>query len=220
MYRAPLVASAYLDIAEKSRAYERHTHALLYNVHHPISTPPDIAPSIAIYRRRRDAEREKTIAEDKKHSKTIDYIFKKQHNIPIPDDVTQLRKSDSTRNGHAGTARPHHQWSSLLKEKEQNFPSNNERKFGNSHSLKRVDFHNDSQQSTFREPESGMRVNYNSKSSRPRTTRTNKRRENNEQTTNKQNETSGMQCDDLVATKTNQEPDYLDKGTYKGSDTI
>ena len=176
MYRAPPVVSPILDIAEKSRAYERHTYALIHNVHQPISTPPDIAPSIAVYRRRRDAEREKTIQQDRKHAKTIDLIFKRQHNIPIPDDFTALRRSRSTTRSrnHASTSRASQKsWSSVLQEKEKNFPTKDEIKFSNSRSINRVDFRSDSQQSTFREPESGMRVNYNSKS-RPRTGKSNR----------------------------------------------
>ena len=205
MFRAPPVVSPILDIAEKSRAYERHTYALIHNVRQPISSPPDIAPSVAVYRRRRDAEREKIILQDRRHSKTIDLIFKRQHNIPIPDDFTALRRSRSTTRSrsHVSTSRSSQKsWSSVLQEKEKNFPTKEDIKFSNSRSVNRVDFRSDSQQSTFREPESGMRVSYNSKS-RPQTGKSNRALNAKEHIRNKVTERYREDEDDAIRHKEN-----------------
>lgn len=167
MFRAQPVVSPILDIAEKSRAYERHTYALIHNVHIPIATQPPIAPSVQVFRRRRDKEREFSIKEDKVHSRTIDNIFKRQHKIPIPDDITTVTKNTRIGSSSVSTRSMKRGWSSLLKEKEADFPSAEERKKGKSQSLNKVDFRAETPQSTFREPESGMKVNYGMRSKTP-----------------------------------------------------
>lgn len=155
MYNTQPVCKPRLDVAEKARAYDRHTHALKYNKHIPISTQPPLAPSVRIYERARNEERELIKKKDRINAKIIDQVWKRAHGIPIPDDTSQLSKAQTARRSGK---KP---WSSLLLEKETLFPNKQEQILNSSRSIHKKTAQVEASASTFsREPESGMRVNY------------------------------------------------------------
>ena len=119
MYRIEPVASTFLDIAEKSRAYGRHTNALMTNPHTPLTSPPVISPSVIAFEKRRKYERNFMINDEKRSSKKIDEIWKRAHNYKIEGDTTQLKPELHTRSSPK-------RWSALLKECEANFPDKEE----------------------------------------------------------------------------------------------
>ena len=180
MYRQEKTANPYLDIAEKSRAYDRHTHALITNPHNPISSPPVVAPSVVVYARRRREERNLVKKVNRIHSNSIDEIWRRAHRMEIKNDTQNLKPELHER----GTVRS---WSQMLRDCEVDFPDSSERKRINptaqsffSQSLsrpttatfsstsrdytrKRNDRSRRSESATsYQRPESGMSVHYNS----------------------------------------------------------
>ncbi|KAI5490877.1 hypothetical protein TVAGG3_1002280 [Trichomonas vaginalis G3] len=157
MYNTQPVCKPRLDVAEKARAYDRHTHALKYNKHSPISTQPPLAPSVRIYERSRNEERELIKQKDKINSKIIDEVWKRAHGIPIPNDTSKLSKPQTART--RAVKKP---WSSLLLEKESLFPNKQEQIMNSSRSIHRKQAQFEASASVFsKEPESGMHVRYN-----------------------------------------------------------
>ena len=129
MFRAERVASTYLDLQEKSRAYDRHTYALATNKHYPISTQPTIAASVLIYGRRRDKERELAKKIDKKNAESIGGIWKRTARLQMPSDINRNTSSLTITNGSPG--RGHNSWISSLQNVESTFPKVSERpKYG------------------------------------------------------------------------------------------
>jgi len=57
MFRAPPVVSTYLDIAEKTRSYEKHLNALNSKPRKPLAVLSDIAPSVKVFETRKFKER-------------------------------------------------------------------------------------------------------------------------------------------------------------------
>ena len=121
MYRQEKTANPYLDIAEKSRAYDRHTHALITNPHYPISSHPVVAPSVVVYARRRREERNLVRKVNRMHSNSIDEIWRRAHRMEIKND-TQLLKPELHERGSMRT------WSEMLKSCEADFPPVEDRK--------------------------------------------------------------------------------------------
>lgn len=162
MFRAQPVCSKYLDLAEKARAYERHTYALKHNPHKPISMKPNVAPIFQINRQRKDEEREIAIRNDIKNSRNIDSIWKKAHGIPIQEDFFKTQPKIQNRSATIP-------WSERLKYCEAEFPTENEKGISsNSSSLSNSRSDSPSRsQSSLRELESGMYVNYNSRQRSP-----------------------------------------------------
>lgn len=119
MFRVEPVASTYLDIAEKSRAYNRHMNALISNPHNSLTTPPTISPCVIAFEKRRKYERNFMINDEKKHSMKINEIWKRAHGYEIRNDISHLKPKLRTRE----FARS---WSSSLKDCEIDFPNKDE----------------------------------------------------------------------------------------------
>lgn len=121
MFRAERVANTYLDLQDKSRAYDKHTCALNTIKRYPISTQPPIAQGVLIYSRRRDREREFARKIDKKNTESIGNFWKNASCFRI--------SLDFKRNSHVPVAsnRPSSQnrssWVSNLRNVESNFPN-------------------------------------------------------------------------------------------------
>ncbi|EAY03270.1 hypothetical protein TVAG_299330 [Trichomonas vaginalis G3] len=163
MFRAQPVCSKYLDLAEKARAYDRHTYALKHNPHRPISKKPNVAQIFYINRQRKNEELEMAKRNDVKNSQNIDSIWKKAHGIPIQEDFFATTPKIQSRSAQLP-------WSERLKYCEAEFPTENEKGISSSSSSlsnSRCESSNRSQSSFTQELESGMHVNYNSRQKTP-----------------------------------------------------